>query len=190
MKPYRALELEGRDVFVREGCYTCHSQMIRPMRFETTRYGEVSTLADSVYDHPFQWGSKRTGPDLAREGGKYPNLWHYRHMVDPRAITPGSNMPPYPHLAENKVDLTVTDQKVQAMKSIGVPYTDADVKNAQGDAHEQGAAIAKDLAGEGVKVEPDTQLVALISYLQRLGKKPEAVKGGGAVATTENGGAK
>jgi cytochrome c oxidase cbb3-type subunit I/II len=187
VRPYRPLELEGRDVYIREGCYVCHSQMIRPMRFETVRYGDVSTMADSVYDHPFQWGSKRTGPDLAREGGKYPSLWHYRHMIDPRAITAGSNMPPYPHLAEDKVDLSLTARKVSAMKSIGVPYTDAEVNGAEADAKAQAAGVVKDLAAEGVTLEPDTQLVALISYLQRLGTKPDATKPGGAVAAVGGG---
>jgi cytochrome c oxidase cbb3-type subunit I/II len=192
VRPYRALEVEGRDVYIREGCYTCHSQMIRPMRFETLRYGEASTLADSAFDHPFQWGSKRTGPDLAREGGKYPNLWHYRHMVDPRAITAGSNMPPYAHLATATVDLSLTNQKLHALGTVGVPYSSADVDGAQADATAQGQAIAKDLAAEGVKVEPDAQIVALISYLQRLGKPGEAKKPAGAVAavTDTNGGAK
>ncbi len=108
MKPYGALQLEGRDIYVSEGCYVCHSQMIRPFRAETERYGHYSVAGEFVYDRPFQWGSKRTGPDLAREGGKYPNLWHYRHMIDPRAITPGSNMPPYAHLANDTVDLSRT----------------------------------------------------------------------------------
>lgn len=184
IRPYRPLEVEGRDVYIREGCYTCHSQMIRPMRFETLRYGDASTLADSAFDHPFQWGSKRTGPDLAREGGKYPNLWHYRHMTDPRAITEGSNMPPYAHLAAGKVDLTRTKEKLRALSTVGVPYTKADVDGAQADAREQGAAIVKDLADEGVKVEADTEMVALISYLQRLGKKTELKKPNGAVAST------
>jgi len=185
VRPYRALELEGRDVYLTEGCYTCHSQMIRPMRFETLRYGDPSTLAESALDHPFQWGSKRTGPDLAREGGKYPNLWHYRHLVDPRAITPGSNMPPYAHLGQEKVDLTRTNEKMSALKSIGVPYKEAEIAAAERDAREQGAAIAKDLAGEGVQVEPDTQMVAVIAYLQRLGKKPEAPKPASPVAAAE-----
>jgi cytochrome c oxidase cbb3-type subunit I/II len=189
IRPYRPLEVEGRDVYIREGCYTCHSQMIRPMRFETLRYGEASTLADSAFDHPFQWGSKRTGPDLAREGGKYPNLWHYRHMTDPRAITAGSNMPPYAHLASEKVDLTRTNEKLHALNTVGVPYSNADVAGAEADAREQGAAIVKDLATEGVTVEPDTQMVALISYLQRLGKKTALVKPGGVVATTVEGAA-
>jgi cytochrome c oxidase cbb3-type subunit I/II len=193
VRPYRALEIEGRDVYVREGCYTCHSQMIRPMRFETLRYGEASTLAESAFDHPFQWGSKRTGPDLAREGGKYPNLWHYRHMIDPRAITAGSNMPPYAHLIDEHVDLARTTDKVHALRTVGVPYTDFDIDTAQADAREQGAAIAKDLATEGVTVAPDTQIVALISYLQRLGKMTELKKPPSVVAAgpgAANGGAK
>ena len=107
VKPYTALELTGRDLYVKEGCYLCHSQMIRPLRGETERYGHYSVAGESVYDHPFQWGSKRTGPDLAREGGKYPNLWHYQHLVDPRAITPGSNMPPYAHLEGDRFDRVV-----------------------------------------------------------------------------------
>jgi cytochrome c oxidase cbb3-type subunit I/II len=174
--PYRPLELEGRDIYVREGCYTCHSQMIRPMRFETLRYGEASTMAESALDHPFQWGSKRTGPDLAREGGKYPSLWHYRHLVDPRAVTPGSNMPPYAHLASDKVDLGRTPAKVAAMKTLGVPYKDADIEAAADDARLQGAAVAKDLAAEGVTVASDDEIVAVIAYLQRLGAKPEPPK--------------
>ncbi len=176
VKPYRAFELEGRDVFIAEGCYTCHSQMIRPMRFETVRYGDPSTLAESALDHPFQWGSKRTGPDLAREGGKYPNLWHYRHMMDPRAITPGSNMPPYAHLADTHIDLSKTGDKMHALSKVGVPYTDEQMRAAENDAREQGRAIADDLAKEGAHVEPDTQMVAVISYLQRLGKKGEPKK--------------
>lgn len=172
-KPYRALELEGRDVYVAEGCYTCHSQMIRPMRFETLRYGDPSTMTDSAFDHPFQWGSKRTGPDLAREGGKYPNLWHYHHLVDPRAITPGSNMPSYAHLSETKVDLSRTGDKLRALSQIGVPYNAAAIRGAEADARAQAAAIVEDLAGEGVHVEPDTQMIAVIAYLQRLGKDPE-----------------
>jgi cytochrome c oxidase cbb3-type subunit I/II len=192
VRPYRALELEGRDVYVREGCYTCHSQMIRPLRFETLRYGEASTLAESALDHPFQWGSKRTGPDLAREGGKYPHLWHYRHLLDPRAITEGSNMPPYAHLAGEKVDLARTNEKLSAMRSIGVPYTDAEIEAAAMDAKEHGAAISKELAAEGAHVDADSQMVAVISYLQRLGKKGEPKKPGSAVAVAplENGGAK
>ncbi|MBX3260493.1 MAG: cytochrome-c oxidase, cbb3-type subunit I [Labilithrix sp.] len=176
-KPYRALELEGRDVFIAEGCYTCHSQMIRPMRFETVRYGDPSTLAESVYDHPFQWGSKRTGPDLAREGGKYPHLWHYRHLVDPRAITAGSNMPPYAHLEGARLDLTRTGDKMHALSKVGVPYTADEMRDAEADARAQAGAIVAELAKDGAEVEPDTQMIAVIAYLQRLGKKPEPSKG-------------
>ena len=170
--PYTALELEGRDVFVREGCFNCHSQMIRPFRFEQQRYGEPSTMSESQFDHPFQWGSKRTGPDLAREGGKYPSLWHYNHMIDPRSVSAGSNMPSYAFLASGKVDFARTPDKLHAMKSIGVPYTDQDVKLSPIDAKKQGEDIASDLKGQGAEVAADSELVALIAYLQRLGKQP------------------
>jgi cytochrome c oxidase cbb3-type subunit I/II len=171
VQPYTALELEGRDVFIREGCYVCHSQMIRPFRWETMRYGEVSRLEDSMYDHPFQWGSKRTGPDLAREGGKYPNLWHYKHMTDPRSISEGSNMPPYAHLLDGKVDFSLTSRKLTAMKAVGVPYSDAQIDASATDARAQGDGIVKDLAENGAQAAPDSELVALIAYLQRLGRK-------------------
>ncbi len=192
VRPYRPLELEGRDVYIREGCYNCHSQMIRPMRFETLRYGEASTLADSAFDHPFQWGSKRTGPDLAREGGKYPHLWHYRHLVDPRAITEGSNMPSYAQLVSEKVELTRTNEKLGAMRSVGVPYTNQDIEGAQADAQAQGEQVAKALAAEGVEVAADSSMVAIIAYLQRLGKQTPLVKPSVPVALVPltNGGAK
>ena len=177
-RPYRALELEGRDLYVKEGCYNCHSQMIRPFAFETARYGDVSSLGDSQYDHPFQWGSKRTGPDLAREGGKYPDLWHYKHFADPRDVSPGSNMPPYAHLATGKVDLRGTRQKLHAMRVIGVPYTDAQISGGVADARVQGAEIARGLATEGVTVAPDSQMVAIIAYVQSIGRKPAATGGG------------
>jgi cytochrome c oxidase cbb3-type subunit I/II len=143
--------------------------MIRPYRWEQARYGEPSTLSDSQYDHPFQWGSKRTGPDLAREGGKYPNLWHAKHFNDPRSISPGSNMPPYAFLATWKVDYSGTPNKLHAMQSIGVPYTDKEVSTASEEARAQAADIAKDLKESGTDVPPDSDLVALIAYLQRLG---------------------
>jgi len=169
-RPYTPLELEGRDVYLREGCYNCHSQMIRPLRWETLRYGDPSTIDESIFDHPFQWGSKRTGPDLAREGGRYPHLWHYRHMIDPRSTSPGSNMPGYPHLATTPFDASRLDDKVDAMRSLGVPYTAAQVSSAAADAQTQGQSIVEELRREGVTVAPDTQLVALIAYLQRLGR--------------------
>jgi cytochrome c oxidase cbb3-type subunit I/II len=168
-KPYRPLELEGRDVYVREGCYNCHSQMIRPFRHEQQRYGEPSTMADSQFDHPFQWGSKRTGPDLAREGGKYPNLWHYRHMIDPRSVSSDSNMPPYAFLAHAPVDFGRTPAKVHAMRSLGVPYAEAEVDGAAGLARAQAAEIARDLRANGAEADESSELVALVAYLQRLG---------------------
>jgi cytochrome c oxidase cbb3-type subunit I/II len=172
-KPYRALELEGRDIYVREGCYTCHSQMIRPFTFETKRYGDPSTMAESVYDHPFQWGSKRTGPDLAREGAKYPSLWHYRHLIDPRSVSPGSNMPPFPRLAKDRVDVDRTADKMRALRAIGVPYRQEDIDLAAADARTQGDAIARNLRQDGVReVDPTSEIVALTAYLQRLGKHP------------------
>ena len=172
--PYTPLELEGRDVFIREGCYNCHSQMIRPFTWETARYGEVSELEDSIFDHPFQWGSKRTGPDLARVGGRYSNLWHYEHLVNPREISPGSNMPNYPHLADEMLSFAETADKLRAMRAVGVPYTPEQIAEAAQAAEESAREVAADLAEQGhVKVAPQSRMVALIAYLQRLGKKPE-----------------
>jgi cytochrome c oxidase cbb3-type subunit I/II len=173
-KPYRALELEGRDLYVREGCYTCHSQMIRTLSFEAKRYGDPSTIGESIYDHPFQWGSKRNGPDLAREGGKYPNVWHYRHLLDPRSVSPGSIMPNYPDLARSTVDLARTADKMHALQSIGVPYTDREVAEAAADAQTQGEAIARNLHDDGeADAQARSELVALVAYLQRLGVHAE-----------------
>jgi cytochrome c oxidase cbb3-type subunit I/II len=146
--------------------------MIRPLFFETQRYGEPSEMRDSVFDHPFQWGSKRTGPDLARVGGKYPNAWHYAHMKDPRQISPGSNMPSYAHLDSARVDFRRTLAKVSAMKSIGVPYAPAQVLAAAEMAEKQGRDVAALLAKDGINTASDTELVAVIAYLQRLGKSP------------------
>lgn len=175
VKPYTALELEGRDIYLQEGCYNCHSQMIRPFRFESQRYGEVSRPADSQYDHPFQWGSKRTGPDLAREGGRYPNLWHYRHLIDPRSTSPGSNMPGYGHLERQTTDFGAISGKLAAMQTVGVPYTDAEVSGAAAAARTQATEIARDLAENGANVNADRKIVALVAYLQRLGRQPEAL---------------
>jgi len=180
-QPYSALELEGRDVYLQEGCYNCHSQMIRPFIAEAARYGEPSTPDDSIWDHPFQWGSKRTGPDLAREGSRYPHLWHYQHLVDPRAITPGSNMPSYAHLLESPVNLDRTAGKLTAMRTLGVPYTDAQIAAAPADARRAGLLIAAELEHEGhVTAPPESKMIALIAYLQRLGKResPELAPGG------------
>jgi cytochrome c oxidase cbb3-type subunit I/II len=171
IKPYTALEIAGRDVYIREGCYNCHSQMIRPAVDEVLRYGKASTAAESIYDHPFQWGSKRTGPDLARLGGKYPDMWHFRHMINPREITPGSNMPNYDWLVKKKTDYGVLVKKLSVMKALGVPYTDLEIKNASADAQKQAFEIAKGLNEAGVPMSiKNKQMIALIAYLQRLGQ--------------------
>lgn len=170
--PYTPLELMGRDIYIKEGCYVCHSQMIRPMAAEVLRYGEPSTVAESMYDHPFQWGSKRTGPDLARVGTKYPDLWHYRHMIDPRLMSPNSIMPSYPWLAEKSADYLSLRKKLSVMKMIGVPYDDETVANADVVAQKQAEQIAKGLVEQGAPQGLEKkEIVALIAYLQSLGKK-------------------
>jgi cytochrome c oxidase cbb3-type subunit II len=151
LKPYTAMQLTGRDVYIREGCYNCHSQMVRPFRSETLRYGPFSLAGEYVYDHPFQWGSKRTGPDLWRVGGRYSDEWHRIHLTDPRALVPESNMPAYPWLEKTMVDPESVAPKMKALRTLGVPYTDDDIK---------GAAEA---------VKGKSELDALIAYLQGLG---------------------
>jgi len=182
--PYSPLELEGRDIYVSEGCYVCHSQMIRPFRHETLRYGEYSRAEEFIYDTPFQWGSKRTGPDLHRVGGRYANLWHYLHMMDPRNTSPGSNMPKYPHLKDQKVNYAGTAKKMEVLRTLGVPYDDALIAAATETALSQGRLISTDLADQDILVEPDNKLTALIAYLQRLGRGPQPVgaEAGAAVA--------
>ncbi len=173
--PYTALELAGRDIYVKEGCYVCHSQMIRQLPGDVLRYGAASTPEESMYDRPFQWGSKRTGPDLARVGGKYPNMWHFRHMIDPRLVTPNSIMPSYPWLTEKKIDFDGLQRKLDVMRSLGVPYGDADVLYAASNARAAAAQIAADLGTEtGVKDLETREIIALIAYLQRLGVSPKA----------------
>jgi cytochrome c oxidase cbb3-type subunit II len=151
LKPYTALQLAGRDIYIREGCYNCHSQMIRPLRAETERYGHYSVAGEFVYDHPFQWGSKRTGPDLHRVGGKYSDEWHRLHLRQPRDLVPESNMPAYARLQTNKLDVTESAPRMSALRAVGVPYTDAEI-----------SAASKDVEG---KTDED----ALIAYLQVLG---------------------
>ena len=151
MKPRPALELEGRDVFIANGCVGCHSQMIRPFRAETERYGHYSVAGESVWDHPFLWGSKRTGPDLARVGGRYSDDWHRAHLYNPRNVVPESIMPAYPFLVENKLDGKLTGRKMEVLRSLGVPYTD------------------EDIAGAGAAVKGKTEMDALVAYLQGLG---------------------
>ncbi len=171
IKPYTPLELHGRDLYVREGCYVCHSQMIRPMNVDTARYGTFSRAEESKYDHPFQWGSRRTGPDLARVGGKYPDLWHYRHMMDPREVTPGSVMPAYTWLDSQKIDFSLIKNKVSVMKTLGVPYTKDEIDNATEFARMQAQEIAKGLQTQGAPANlEDKEITAMIAYLQRLGK--------------------
>jgi cytochrome c oxidase cbb3-type subunit I/II len=169
VRPYTPLEVEGRDIYIREGCNTCHSQMIRPFRFETERYGEYSKAGEFVYDHPFLWGSKRTGPDLHRVGGKYSNLWHYLHMQDPVSMSPGSIMPRYPWLLEDALNVSSTPGKISALRSIGVPYPEGYEDQAVTDLTRQAEQIAADLQTQGVPAEPDKEIIALIAYLQRLG---------------------
>jgi len=174
VKPYTALELHGRDIYVREGCYTCHSQMIRPFRDEVARYGEYSKAGEFVYDHPFQWGSKRTGPDLAREGGKYPDSWHYNHMYDPRSMTPGSLMPAYTWLLDDKIDTASTPAKIRAMRTLGVPYEKSYVQTANTHLMQQAGQIAASLKKDKIETAPDKEIIALIAYLQRMGKDIKA----------------
>ncbi|MDJ0835135.1 MAG: cytochrome-c oxidase, cbb3-type subunit I [Acidobacteriota bacterium] len=169
VKPYTPLELTGRDIYIREGCFNCHSQMVRPLRAETERYGTYSKSGEFVYDHPFLWGSKRTGPDLHRVGGKYPNMWHLRHMEDPRAIVAESIMPGYPWMLTDKMDLDKLGKKIRVMRQLGVPYDEQTVENAEEMAKQQAAEIAADLAASGVTGMEDKEITALIAYLQRLG---------------------
>lgn len=152
LKPYSALELAGRDVYIREGCYNCHSQMIRPFRSETLRYGHYSLAGESVYDHPFQWGSKRTGPDLARVGGRYSDEWHLAHLHNPRDLVPESNMPAYPWLASDVVDAAGMPVRMRALRRVGVPYSDEEIAQAS------------------AAVKGKTEAQALVAYLQMLGK--------------------
>jgi len=169
VKPYTPLELHGRDVYIKEGCVSCHSQMIRPFRSETERYGEYSKAGEFVYDHPFLWGSKRTGPDLHRLGGKYPDSWHYNHMMVPVSMSPGSIMPPYPWLADNKIDTSLTTSMVAAMRTLGVPYTQQNTDEAAAVRDKQADEIVVRLQKDKITTHKHSEMVALIAYLQRLG---------------------
>ncbi len=184
VRPYTPLELAGYNVYLREGCYNCHSQQIRPLRDEVERYGHYSLAAESMYDHPFQWGSKRTGPDLARVGGKYSDEWHIEHMIKPQNLVPESIMPPYPHLAERILDLSDIGTDMKVLRMVGVPYTDDMITNAESDAYAQASVDSDNIDGlldrynkvnyrnfdnQGVTTELD----ALIAYLQVLGTMAE-----------------
>ncbi|MEM1219492.1 MAG: cytochrome-c oxidase, cbb3-type subunit II, partial [Bacteroidota bacterium] len=171
VQPYTPLELEGRDLYIREGCIACHSQMIRPFRSETERYGEYSKSGEFIYDRPFLWGSKRTGPDLHRVGAKYPDSWHYNHMLDPESMSPGSIMPPYPWLIENELDTDYIGAKIRVLQTLGTPYPDGYDEVALDDLKSQAATIATSLRESGIQDEglENREIVALIAYLQRLG---------------------
>jgi cytochrome c oxidase cbb3-type subunit I/II len=172
---YTPLELAGRDIYIREGCYSCHSQMIRTMVPDVLRYGEFSKLGESIYDHPFQWGSKRTGPDLARVGSKYPDIWHYQHMENPRSTSLGSNMPPYPWLLQKETDLAVLPERIRALRTLGVPFAERTDAQIFDEAKAQAKQISLGLRTSGAYVAPEKEIVALIAYLQQLGKKPQPV---------------
>jgi cytochrome c oxidase cbb3-type subunit I/II len=168
--PYTPLELAGRDIFVSEGCYNCHSQMIRTLVPDVLRYGDYSRLGESIYDYPFQWGSKRTGPDLARVGSKYPNIWHYRHMENPRSVSAGSTMPNYPWLLTKATDTGALPGKISVQRMLGVPYPAWSPAEVFANVDAQAKAIADDLRAAGTSVAPDREIIALIAYLQKLGK--------------------
>ncbi|HRJ30390.1 MAG TPA: cytochrome-c oxidase, cbb3-type subunit I [Cyclobacteriaceae bacterium] len=180
VKPYTPLELHGRDIYIREGCVGCHSQLVRPFRSEVERYdpqgGEYSKSGEYVYDHPFLWGSKRTGPDLHRLGGKYSDVWHYNHMLAPDAVSTGSIMPAYPWLFEQTIDLSQTAPKIRALRKIGVPYEEGYEAIANEHLNIQARRIAENLQLEGIEVAPETEIIAMIAYLQRLGKDIKASK--------------
>jgi cytochrome c oxidase cbb3-type subunit I/II len=176
VRPYSPLEVQGRDIYIRESCNTCHSQMVRPFRFETERYGEYSKAGEFVYDHPFLWGSKRTGPDLHRVGGKFSNLWHYLHMQDPISMSPGSIMPRFPWLLENTLDVSTMSRKISALRRVGVPYPAGYEDQALAELERQAGQITQDLQTQGVPAEPDKEIIALIAYLQRLGTDIKGVQ--------------
>ena len=182
VKPYTQLELHGRDIYIREGCYTCHSQMIRPFRDEVARYGEYSKAGEFVYDHPFQWGSKRTGPDLARIGGKYPDSWHYNHRLEPQSMSPGSIMPSYPWLLDDVIDTATTGARIRAMQTLGVPYPEGYDQIANQELKKQAEKIQQNLKADKIETAPHKEIVAMIAYLQRIGvdikgeQKPLAAK--------------
>lgn len=186
VQPYTPLELEGRDIYIREGCVGCHSQMVRPIRAETERYGEYSKAGEFVYDRPFLWGSKRTGPDLHRVGGKYPDAWHFLHMQEPASTSPGSLMPAYPWLNTRTLDTRHTEGKIITLRRLGVPYPDGYEQQAVDDLRRQATGIADGLQASGFDVEADREIVAMIAYLQRLGRdiKAEPIEG---VDATEGG---
>ncbi|ARA92128.1 cytochrome-c oxidase, cbb3-type subunit II [Rhodothermaceae bacterium RA] len=170
VRPFTPLELAGRDIYIREGCNNCHSQTVRPFRHELERYGEYTKAGETVYERPFLWGSKRTGPDLYRVGGKYPHLWHVRHMEDPRSTSPRSIMPPYPWLLEKPLKLDDLPRKLRVLQRLGTPYSEAEIEQAVDDARRQAREIAAEVEAQGGPAGlADREIVALVAYLQRLG---------------------
>lgn len=170
VKPFTPLEVHGRDIYIREGCVGCHSQMVRPFRSEMERYGEYTKPGETVYEHPFLWGSKRTGPDLQRVGGKYPNLWHVRHMENPRSTSPTSLMPPYPWLLTKDLRIDNLSRRLRTLQRLGVPYTEEEIQNAVSLAQAQALEIATEVASQGGPAGLENrEIVALVAYLQRLG---------------------
>ncbi len=184
VKPYTPLEILGRDLYIREGCVGCHSQMVRPFRSETERYGEYSKAGEYVYDHPFLWGSKRTGPDLHRVGGKYPDAWHYRHMDDPRSTSPGSVMPRYPWLLTQKLGTSSLPARITALRKVGVPYPAGAEATALADLNAQASRVVTGLQTGMIEAQPDREIIALIAYLQRLGTDIKAPAGSGTAAAS------
>lgn len=178
VEPWTPLELTGRDIYIREGCNNCHSQQVRPFRHELERYGEYSKAGETIYERPFLWGSKRTGPDLARVGGKYPHLWHVRHMEDPRSTSPRSIMPPYDWLLRKELDLSDLPSKIRVLKRLGVPYGSNMESDAIADAQDQAREIATEVASQGGPSGLENkEIVALVAYLQRLGADLAAAAG-------------
>ncbi len=171
--PYTPLELAGRDIYIREGCYNCHSQQIRTLVGDVLRYGDYSKMGESIYDHPFQWGSKRTGPDLAREGGKYPSVWHFHHMRDPRQISPGSTMPNFPWLFTDKTDVAALPNKIAVQRRLGVPFPPMTADQLQSSIGKQEQLLSDELKVAGAEVPPDREIIALIAYMQKLGKSEQ-----------------
>jgi len=189
VEPWTPLELAGRDLYIEEGCNTCHSQMVRPFRHEIERYGEYSKAGETVYERPFLWGSKRTGPDLARVGGKYPHLWHVRHMEDPRSTSPRSIMPPYPHMLETELDFSTLPTKLRTLKMLGTPYDSTTIANAVAIAQAQAQAIADEVETQGGPSGlANKEIIALVAYLQRLGTDIQAASAaaGATDASTAN----
>jgi cytochrome c oxidase cbb3-type subunit I/II len=179
LRPYSALEQEGRDIYIREGCNNCHSQQVRPLKSETDRYGAYSRAGEGIYDRPFLWGSRRTGPDLHRVGGRYPDSWHWIHFEDPRRLEPRSNMPSFTFLTTTQLDTSLTQKRLIALRTLGHPYSDSEVQNAVSDALGQAAEIATRIRDEGVvlgEVGAKSEAVAVIAYLQSLGRAMKDVK--------------